>query len=111
MGTLGWLVTVATGHASVTLAMLALTVATMCVMTTLSQFWCLPTAVLTGAAAATGVAVVNSVGNLAGFVSPYAIGWIIDKTHSTDLGVYTLAVCIAIGGVLALTLPKHLVNR
>jgi MFS family permease len=111
LGTLGWLVTVATGHASVTLAMIALTVATMCVMTTLSQFWCLPTAVLTGAAAATGVAVVNSVGNLAGFVSPYAIGWIIDKTHSTDLGVYTLAVCIAIGGVLALTLPKHLVNR
>jgi MFS family permease len=111
LGTFGWLVTVATGHASVTLAMIALTVATMCVMTTLSQFWCLPTAVLTGAAAATGVAVVNSVGNLAGFVSPYAIGWIIDKTHSTDLGVYTLAVCIAIGGVLALTLPKHLVNR
>jgi hypothetical protein len=37
---------------------------------TLSQFWNLPTAVLSGAAAATGIAVVNSVGNLAGFVSP-----------------------------------------
>jgi len=111
LGTVGWLVTVAAGHDNVVLAILALTVATMCVMTTLSQFWCLPTAVLTGAAAATGVAVVNSVGNLAGFVSPYAIGWIIDKTHSTDLGVYTLAVCIAIGGLLALTLPGRLVNR
>jgi D-galactonate transporter len=111
LGLVGWLVTVATGHSSVTFAMLALTLATMCVMTTLSQFWCLPTALLSGAAAATGVAVVNSVGNLAGFVSPYAIGWIIDKTHSTDLGVYTLAVCIAIGGLLALTLPKRLVNR
>ena len=111
IGTVGWLVTVAAGHDNVLLAILALTVATMAVMTTLSQFWCLPTAVLSGAAAATGVAVVNSVGNLAGFVSPYAIGWIIDKTHSTDLGVYTLAVCIAIGGLLALTLPSRLVNR
>jgi MFS family permease len=111
IGTVGWLVTVAAGHDNVTLAIIALTIATMGVMTTLSQFWCLPTAVLSGAAAATGVAVVNSVGNLAGFVSPYAIGWIIDKTHSTDLGVYTLAVCIAIGGLLTLTLPKRLVNR
>jgi D-galactonate transporter len=111
IGTVGWLVSVSTGHSSIALAMAALTVATVGVMVTLSQFWCLPTAVLSGAAAATGVAVVNSVGNLAGFVSPYAIGWIVDKTHSTDLGVYTLAACLAIGGLLVLTLPKRLVNR
>ena len=111
IGTVGWLVSVAAGHHNAGFAMAALTIATVGVMTSLSQFWCLPTAVLSGAAAATGVAVVNSVGNLAGFVSPYAIGWIIDKTHSTDLGVYTLAVCIAIGGLLVLTLPKRLVNR
>jgi D-galactonate transporter len=111
IGTAGWLVSVSTGHSSIALAMAALTVATVGVMVTLSQFWCLPTAVLSGAAAATGVAVVNSVGNLAGFVSPYAIGWIVDKTHSTDLGVYTLAACLAIGGLLVLTLPKRLVNR
>ena len=110
IGTIGWLVSVSTGHTSIALAMVALTVATVGVMVTLSQFWCLPTAVLSGAAAATGVAVVNSVGNLAGFVSPYAIGWIVDKTHSTDLGV-TLAACLAIGGLLALTVPKRLVNR
>ena len=91
--------------------MIGLTVATICVLTTLCQFWCLPTAILAGAAAATGVAVVNSFGNLAGFVSPYVIGWIIDTTHSTDLGVYTLAACLAIGSVLVLALPKQLVNR
>jgi MFS family permease len=111
IGTVGWLVSVLTGHTSIALSMAALTVATIGVMVTLSQFWCLPTAVLSGAAAATGVAVVNSVGNLAGFVSPYAIGWIVDKTHSTDLGVYTLAGCLAVGGLLALTMPKRLVNR
>ena len=111
LGTVGWFVSVSMGHTSVALSIAALTVATMGVMVTLSQFWCLPTAVLSGAAAATGVAVVNSVGNLAGFVSPYAIGWIIDRTHSTDLGVYTLAACLAIGGLLVLTVPKRLVNR
>jgi len=50
-------------------------------------------------------------GSLAGFVSPYVIGWIIDKTHSTDLGVYTLAACLTIGGLLVLGLPKRLVNH
>jgi sugar phosphate permease len=111
IGTLGWIVAVMAGSGNVTLAMIGLTVATMGVMTTLCQFWCLPTAILAGAAAATGVAVVNSFGNLAGFISPYVIGWIIDKTHSTDLGVYTLAACLAIGGLLVLFMPKRLVNR
>ena len=85
--------------------------ATIGVLVTLAQFWCLPTAVLAGAAAATGIAVINSVGNLAGFVSPYLIGWIIDTTKSTSLGVYTLAACLLIGSLLALTMPKRLVNR
>jgi sugar phosphate permease len=111
LGTVGWLVSISVGTSSVSLSIAALTVATMGVMVTLSQFWNLPTAVLSGAAAATGIAVVNSVGNLAGFVSPYAIGWIIDKTHSTDLGVYTLAGCLTVGSLLALTVSKRLVNR
>ena len=111
IGAAGWVATVSAGSGNVTLAMVGLTVATMGVMTTLCQFWCLPTAILAGAAAATGVAVVNSIGNLAGFISPYVIGWIIDKTHSTDLGVYTLAACLAIGALLVLALPKRVVNR
>lgn len=111
IGTLGWILAVQSGADNVAWAMLGLTVATMGVMTTLCQFWCLPTAVLSGAAVATGVAVVNSVGNLAGFVSPYVIGWIVDQTHSTDLGVYTLAASLLIGGLLVLLLPKLRVNR
>jgi len=81
------------------------------VLVTLAQFWNLPTAILAGAAAASGIAVVNSVGNLAGFVSPFVIGWIIDTTHSTALGVYTLAGSLLVGSLLVLTLPKHIVNR
>jgi D-galactonate transporter len=110
IGAVGWMVSAAFAH-NAALAMLGLTVATMGVLCTQQLFWALPTAILTGAAAASGIAVINSVGNLAGFVSPYVIGWIIDRTHSTNLGVYTLAASIAIGGLLAFTMPKRLVNR
>jgi len=110
LGTAGWVVSVLFAK-DVAIAELALTVATTGVLVTLAQFWCLPTSVLAGAAAASGIAVINSVGNLAGFVSPYAVGWIIDATHSTTLGVYTLAFCLLVGSLLALTMPKHLVNR
>ncbi len=110
LGTFGWLVSVAFAKNAI-VAEVALTVATTGVLVTLAQFWSLPTAVLTGAAAASGIAVINSVGNLAGFVSPYAVGWIIDTTHSTTLGVYTLAGCLLVGSLLALTMPKRLVNR
>jgi hypothetical protein len=48
----------------------------------------------------------NSADILAGFVIAYLLG----RTHSTDSGVYTLAVRIAIGGLMALAMPKHLVN-
>ena len=110
LGTAGWLVSVWFAR-DVVVAEIALTVATTGVLVTLAQFWCLPTSVLAGAAAASGIAVINSVGNLAGFVSPYAVGWIIDATHSTTLGVYTLAGCLLVGSLLALTMPKRLVNR
>ncbi|AIQ93323.1 Major facilitator superfamily permease [Methylobacterium oryzae CBMB20] len=110
VGVAGWLVSIRFST-DLVIAEAALTVATIGVLVTLAQFWCLPTAILAGAAAATGIAVINSVGNLAGFVSPYLIGWIIDTTKSTSLGVYTLAACLALGSLLALTVPKRLVNR
>ena len=109
-GTLGWIASAAFIHEPM-LATIALTVATAAVLVTMTQFWVLPTAMLTGAAAASGIAVINSVGNLAGFVSPYLIGGIIDRTHSTVLAVVALAISMLLAGALALTLPKRLVNR
>jgi MFS family permease len=109
-GTLGWVASAAFMHEAM-LATIALTVATAAVLVTMTQFWVLPTAMLTGAAAASGIAVINSVGNLAGFVSPYLIGGIIDRTHSTLLAVVALAVSMLVVGALALTLPKRMVNR
>jgi D-galactonate transporter len=94
-----------------TLAIAALTLGLSGIMTTLPLFWSLPTAFLAGTGAAAGIALINSLGNLAGFVSPYAVGWLKDATGSTDAGVYMLSVAVAIGVLLTLAVPKQLVNR
>ena len=57
----------------------------------LPLFWTLPTAVLSGTAAAAGIAVINSLGNLSGFVGPYAMGWIKDATGSFTGGLLLIA--------------------
>lgn len=74
-------------------------------------FWSLPTAFLTGAGAAAGIALINSVGNLAGFVSPYLIGFLKDLTGSTHFGMYALAVMLVLGATLVLRTSPKLVNR
>jgi ACS family tartrate transporter-like MFS transporter len=53
----------------------------------LPAFWTLPTAFLSGAAAAAGIAVINSIGNLASFAGPLAMGWIKDHTGSYNGGL------------------------
>ena len=93
------------------LAIAALTLGLSGIMTTLPLFWSLPTAFLAGTGAAAGIALINSLGNLAGFVSPYAVGWLKDATGSTDAGVYLLAAAMVIGVLLTLAVPKQLVNR
>jgi D-galactonate transporter len=82
------------------IAMAALSLATAGILTTFPIFWSLPTGMLGGAAAAAGIALINSVGNLAGFVSPYLVGVIKDATGSTAAGIYLVAASLALGGVL-----------
>jgi ACS family tartrate transporter-like MFS transporter len=57
----------------------------------LPVFWTLPTAFLTGAAAAGGIAIINSIGNLSGFFGPYLMGWLKDATGTFSLGLLTIA--------------------
>jgi MFS transporter, ACS family, tartrate transporter len=64
-------------------------------------FWSMPAALLSGPAAAAGIALVNSIGNLGGFVGPYLVGLMKDATGSTDGGLVTLAAILALGAVLA----------
>jgi len=93
------------------LAMAALTVATMGILTTLPLFWSLPTAFLAGTGAAAGIALINSLGNLAGFASPFAVGWLKDLTQSTNAGMYLLAASMVLGALLTLSVPARLVNK
>ncbi|MBC8752252.1 MULTISPECIES: MFS transporter [Paraburkholderia] len=96
---------------STVLAMIALTIGTMGVMTTISQFWVLPPAFLSGAAAAAGLALANSVGSISGVVSPSLIGVIKTATGSAGAGVLVLSVSLVIGGLLVLLVPPALVNN
>src|SRR3954447_8334869 len=57
----------------------------------LPVFWTLPTAFLSGAAAAGGIAIINSIGNLSGFAGPYAMGYIKDTTGGYEGGLQLLA--------------------
>jgi nitrate/nitrite transporter NarK len=54
---------------------------------------------------------INSLGNLAGFISPYAVGWLKDLTQSTNSGMYLLAVCLVVGGALTLSVPAASISR
>jgi ACS family tartrate transporter-like MFS transporter len=87
-----------------TLKMIALTIAGFGIFACLPVIWTLPTAYLSGAAAAGGIAVVNSVGNLSGFFGPFAMGYIKDATGSFNGGLWCLAACglVSMGIVLAL---------
>jgi len=89
----------------------ALSLAAAGVLTCAPLFWSLPTAFLSGAAAAVGIAAINSVGNLAGFASPYLIGYLKDLTHSGATGMYMLAVMLVIGSAAVLLTSPKLVNK
>jgi cyanate permease len=86
------------------LKMIALTVGAVGVFASLPIFWTLPTAVLSGATAAAGIAAINSLGNLAGYFGPFVIGWIKDATGSFAWGLAAVAACAAIALATALIL-------
>ncbi|MFI7006300.1 MFS transporter [Streptomyces sp. NPDC050145] len=96
---------------STALSLVALSIAAAGVLTCAPLFWSLPTAFLGGTAAAAGLAAINSVGNLAGFVSPYMIGALKDSTGSTAIPMYVLALALVIGAAAVLTTKKSVVNR
>ncbi|MBD8494417.1 MFS transporter [Pseudomonas syringae] len=76
-----------------------------------SLFWMLPTTLLGGVSAAAGIAAVNSFANLAGFCSPYLIGWITTQTGSSAIGMYLITGVLVFGATLVLRVPAALVNR
>ncbi|KPA90218.1 sugar phosphate permease [Pseudomonas asplenii] len=107
MGAVGLLIAV-NFASSPAIAILGLSIATMGALTGLPMFWPLPTALLSAGAAAGGLALINSMGQMAGFLSPYLVGWIKDASGSTDAALYVLAAVIVAGAVLALRVTRGL---
>ncbi len=68
------------------------------------SFWSLPSALLAGPAAAVAIGLINSVGNLGGFVGPYVVGFISDKTQSVFGGVVFLSVSLTLSGIFIVAL-------
>ena len=81
--------------------MIALTLATLGFYAALGPFWSLPTALLTGTGAAAGLALVNSMGNSAGFAGPYIVGLLKQATGSFSAALLFLAGALALGALLA----------
>jgi sugar phosphate permease len=94
-----------------------LTVATAGMMSTMTTFWSLPTAILSGNAAAAGIAWINSLGNLSGYVSPFVLGAIRDATRDAAhpngnmfLALLVLAFSLFMAGVLTLVVTRRTVR-
>jgi ACS family tartrate transporter-like MFS transporter len=82
--------------------MAGITIAAIGFYGTKGPFWSMPTMFLTGAAAATGIAWINSLGNLGGFFGPSLVGWAKSLTGSYAGGLYALALCALVSAVISL---------
>ena len=88
--------------------MVCLTVAMAGLASIFGPFWTLSTAVVNGAGAAAGIALINSVGNIGGFVGPSVVGYIKDWTSSFTMGLVFVAAIMAAGGAMVLAVPDRL---
>ena len=84
----------------------ALTVSTVGIMSSFAVFWAIPTALLSGTAAAAGIAWINSVGNLGGYASPYVVGMIRDRTHSMTLALLVLSAAALLAAMVSLYVTR-----
>ena len=105
IGATGFVLT-ALAPATPAVALTTLSIAAFGIWGTLGPFWAIPTALLRGTAAAGGIALVNSIGNVGGFVGPYLMGWIRDATGGFTAGLLALAAILVVGALIVLALDK-----
>jgi MFS family permease len=93
------------------LAMAGLTVGAVGILSAMPTFWAMPTRMLTGAAAAGGIALVNSLGNAAGIAGPYLTGWLADTTGSQRAGMWVISGFLLCAALLALAVLRKAVDQ
>lgn len=84
------------------LSLTAITLATGFMWAAYTVFWAIPSQYLQGEAAAGGIALINSIGLLGGFLSPSIIGWIKETTGSLSGGLYAISALLVAGALLLL---------
>ncbi len=96
---IGWLSAIP--YVEPVLAVIALSVAAG-ILSALSLFWGIPAGFLAG---------INCVGNLAGFVSPYIVGWLNVTTHNNSIGLYAVAAFMIVGAFAVRVISGKLADR
>jgi ACS family tartrate transporter-like MFS transporter len=81
-------------------ALLAMSITTVGIYGSRASMWPMPSLFLTGAGAAAGIALINSIGNLGGYVGPFIVGWIKDSTNSFQSALYFLAACALLSSII-----------
>jgi predicted MFS family arabinose efflux permease len=90
------------------LAFVALILGQAGVLAAFAPFWQMPTMLLAGTAAAGGIALINSIGNLSGWLGPFVVGWLKDLTGKTSTGLYVVAGLEVLAAVLiVLFMPRR----
>ncbi len=105
-GALGLAGSVYMADISVAFSVVFYTITVMGIYGAFGPFWSIPGSFLTNTAAAGAIAMINSIGNLGGFVGPYAMGFIHDATGSFTGGVLFLVACMLAAAALLLALGK-----
>jgi ACS family tartrate transporter-like MFS transporter len=96
------------GEASTALmVILALVIVNIGISAAKAPVWAMPSVFLSGAGAAAGIAMINSVGNLGGFVGPFVIGWLKNVTGSYSAGLYVVAATLAVSAIVTLMLSRQ----
>jgi MFS family permease len=87
------------------LTILAITVTACAIFSALPNFWALPPRFLSGSAAAAGIALINTVGNIAGFAAPFVTGLVRDATGVYELPMFIVGGLMLLSAILAFSLP------
>src|SRR5450830_90802 len=89
------------------LVVLALVAVNVGISSAKAPLWAMPNAFLSGAGAAAGIAMINAIGNLGGFIGPFAIGWLKSRTGGYAAGLYVVAATLALSAVVTLLLSRQ----
>jgi ACS family tartrate transporter-like MFS transporter len=89
------------------MSFLALCVAAIGIWSMFGVFWAVPADLLGGTAAASGFALINSIGNLGGFTGPFLVGFVRDRTGAFSASLFVLAAFVLIAALISALLPPQ----